>query len=108
MEDRGSKIEKCGLPERANTPVIVSSSVLKNPAQLQSSTLNPQSSIFDPRSSPPIGLLAGAGRFPIAFAEKARQQDIPVVCVGLRDLASPELIGLTRRFYWTGVAQLGR
>ena len=27
----------------------------------------------------PIGLLAGAGRFPILFAEKARQNGIPVV-----------------------------
>jgi UDP-2,3-diacylglucosamine hydrolase len=56
----------------------------------------------------PIGLLAGAGRFPIVFAEKARRLDIPVVCVGLRGLASPDLIELSHRFYWTGVAQLGR
>jgi DUF1009 family protein len=63
---------------------------------------------LDPRSSPPIGLLAGAGRFPIVFAEKARQAGIPVVCVGVRHAASPELIGLTYRFHWTGVAQLGR
>jgi DUF1009 family protein len=58
--------------------------------------------------SRPIGLLAGAGRFPIVFAEKARQQGIPVVCVGVRHSASPELIDLTHRFYWTRVAQLGR
>src|SRR5207248_7172196 len=63
---------------------------------------------FDPTPSRPIGLLAGAGRFPIVFAEKARQAGIPVVCVGVRDAASPELIGLTHRFHWTGVAQLGR
>src|SRR5438876_342750 len=81
----------------------------------RSSTFNPpsrtaalRSSILDPRSSLPIGLLAGAGRFPIVFAEKARQIGIPVVCVGVRDAASPELIGLTERFYWTGIAQLGR
>jgi len=62
----------------------------------------------DPQRSTPIGLLAGAGRFPIVFAEKARQVGIPVVCVGVRHSASPELIGLAHRFYWTRVAQLGR
>jgi UDP-2,3-diacylglucosamine hydrolase len=56
----------------------------------------------------PIGLLAGWGKFPIAFAEKARAVGIPVVCVGLRDMASPDLATLAHRFYWTGVAQLGR
>jgi DUF1009 family protein len=59
-------------------------------------------------SDAPIGLLAGAGRFPIVFAQKARQTGIPVVCVGVRDAASPELIGLSHRFHWTGIAQLGR
>ena len=60
---------------------------------------------LDTRSSHPIGLLAGAGRFPIVFAEKARQAGIPVVCVGVRDAASPELIHLAHRFHWTGVAR---
>jgi DUF1009 family protein len=55
-----------------------------------------------------IGLLAGSGRFPILFAEKARSLAIPVVCVGIRYEASPELAGLVSRFYWTGLAQLGR
>jgi DUF1009 family protein len=58
--------------------------------------------------SSPIGLLAGGGRFPIVFAQKARQLGIPVVCVGVRHSASPELIGLSHRFYWTRVAALGR
>jgi UDP-2,3-diacylglucosamine hydrolase len=57
---------------------------------------------------PPIGLLAGAGRFPIVFAEKARTMGIPVVCVGIRHAASPELAELVPRFYWSGVARLGR
>jgi DUF1009 family protein len=70
--------------------------------------LNPRSSTLDPQSSPPIGLLAGAGRFPIVFAEKAQQIGLPVVCVGVRHSASPELKGLAHKFYWTRVAQLGR
>jgi DUF1009 family protein len=53
-------------------------------------------------SHPPIGLLAGWGRFPIAFAEKAHSLDLPVVCVGIRGEASCELIPLVRRFHWSG------
>src|SRR5882724_5280003 len=56
----------------------------------------------------PVGLLAGSGRFPIVFAEKARRLGIPVVCVGIRHEASSELAGLVSRFYWAGVARMGR
>ena len=56
----------------------------------------------------PVGLLAGSGRFPIVFAEKARQMNIPVVCVGIRHEASPELAGLVTRFHWAGLARMGR
>jgi DUF1009 family protein len=56
----------------------------------------------------PIGLLAGWGRLPLYFVEKAQAVGIPVVCVGIRDMASPDLARLAHRFYWTGVAQLGR
>ena len=42
------------------------------------------------------------------FATKARQRGIPVVCVGIRDQAAPELTGLVDRFYWAGIARLGR
>jgi DUF1009 family protein len=55
----------------------------------------------------PVGLLAGAGRFPVAFAAKARALGIPVVCVGLKGLASEELVSLCRRFHWVGLAKLG-
>ena len=61
---------------------------------------------FTPRE--PVGLLAGSGRFPFAFAEKARGLGIPVVCVGIRHEASPELAALVDRFYWSGVARMGR
>jgi DUF1009 family protein len=56
----------------------------------------------------PIGLLAGWGRFPIAFVQKANSLGLPVVCVGIRGEASPELAGLVRRFYWVGPARIGR
>src|SRR5262249_34837099 len=32
----------------------------------------------------------------------------PVVCVGVKYEASPELAEMVHRFYWTGVARLGR
>lgn len=60
------------------------------------------------RTGEPVGLLAGWGRFPIVFAQKARSLGIPVVCVGIRDEASEELCGLADRFYWTGLTRLGR
>jgi len=56
----------------------------------------------------PVGLIAGGGRFPIAFAEKAGQIGLPVVCVGIRHEAAPELAGLVQHFYWAGVAKMGR
>jgi DUF1009 family protein len=62
----------------------------------------------EPLSSRPIGLLAGSGRFPVVFAEKARSLGIPVVCVGLRYEADPQLAQLVERYHWVGVAQLGR
>jgi DUF1009 family protein len=62
----------------------------------------------EPPTQEPIGLLAGYGRFPILFAEKARQLGLSIVCVGLNGEASPELEPLVHRFYWTGIAKLGR
>lgn len=55
----------------------------------------------------PIGLLAGSGRFPICFAEKARHVGLPVVCVGIRNEADPVLETMCDRFFWTGVARMG-
>src|SRR5437868_584263 len=59
-------------------------------------------------SSRPVGLLAGGGRFPVLFAEKTRQLGIPLVCVGIRHEADPELARLADRFHWCGIARLGR
>ena len=55
-----------------------------------------------------VGLLAGGGRFPIVFAERAQRLGIAVVCVGIRHEAAAELAGMVERFYWAGVARLGR
>jgi UDP-2,3-diacylglucosamine hydrolase len=55
----------------------------------------------------PVGLLAGAGRFPIVFAEKARELGLPVVCVGVKDMADPVLAALCPEFHWLKRASLG-
>jgi DUF1009 family protein len=73
--------------------------------------MNRHSSLITHQSSlitGPIGLLAGSGRFPIVFAEKARALGLPVVCVGIRHEAAPDLADRVARFYWSGVARLGR
>jgi len=55
-----------------------------------------------------LGIIAGWGRFPFLVAEGAKQAGRPVVIVGLRGLASPELKDYADRFYWSGVVRLGR
>jgi UDP-2,3-diacylglucosamine hydrolase len=57
----------------------------------------------------PIGLIAGWGRFPILFAQKAQSLNIPVVCVGIRGMADrAALEPHCHRFYWTRLASLSR
>jgi DUF1009 family protein len=55
----------------------------------------------------PIGLIAGAGRFPFMVAEGARSAGCRVVVIGLRGLTDPALASLADRFYWSGVVRLG-
>ncbi len=56
----------------------------------------------------PIGLIAGWGRFPIYFAEKAKRLGIPVICVGIRGMADrASLEPLVHRFYVSRMASLG-
>jgi DUF1009 family protein len=60
------------------------------------------------RPGEPVGLLAGWGRFPVAFAHKAREVGLPVVCVAMAGEASPELAGLVAQLHWCGPARLGK
>ncbi|MCU0702830.1 MAG: UDP-2,3-diacylglucosamine diphosphatase LpxI [Fimbriiglobus sp.] len=55
----------------------------------------------------PVGLIAGAGRFPITFAEKARTLGLPVVCVGVADMADPTLAPVCTEFHWLRRMSLG-
>jgi UDP-2,3-diacylglucosamine hydrolase len=54
-----------------------------------------------------LGLLAGSGRFPILFAEAARQEGYEVACVGIRYEAPDELRTLCHSFEPVSVSRLG-
>lgn len=64
--------------------------------------------LLEARRKHPIGLLAGNGRFPMIFAEKAHSLGLPLVTLGLRHEASPELARYSTHFYWTGLPRMGR
>lgn len=55
----------------------------------------------------PVGLLACAGNFPLAFARKARECGVPVVCVAVAGMADPALQDLCHQFYWLRRLSLG-
>jgi len=67
-----------------------------------------ESLLLEARRQRPIGLLAGSGRFPFVFAEKAHSLGLQLVTLGLHYEASPELARYSTHFYWAGVARLGR
>lgn len=71
-------------------------------------TLESIAPLASAKTNRPVGLLAGWGRFPILFAEKARERGLPVVCVGITDEASPNLAKLCDRFDWSHMFRLGR
>jgi DUF1009 family protein len=56
----------------------------------------------------PIGLLAGSGRFPIAFAKAARRQGESIFCIGVEGMASEELANHCDQYVTTGLARIGR
>jgi DUF1009 family protein len=60
-----------------------------------------------PGGREPVGLLACAGRFPIVFAEKARESKIPVVCLGVPGMADPVLKDICHEFHWLNRLSLG-
>lgn len=59
-------------------------------------------------SGPPIGLIAGQGRLPLAVAEGIRAAGRQVACVGLRDQFDEALPNLCDQFTTAGIIQLGR
>lgn len=55
-----------------------------------------------------VGLLAGAGRFPISFAEAARKQGHHVYGVGVMGMAPPELREICYSYVEAPLARIGR
>ncbi|QDT38333.1 LpxI family protein [Stratiformator vulcanicus] len=55
-----------------------------------------------------IGLLAGAGRFPIVFAEAARREGHVVVGMGIRGMVWPELESACDHFREESIGKVGR
>jgi DUF1009 family protein len=56
-----------------------------------------------------VGLLAGAGRFPLAFADAAKRQGLHVYCVGVSGMADEEQLRAVCHWYAdTPLARLGR
>jgi DUF1009 family protein len=54
------------------------------------------------------GLIAGNGKFPFLILEAARSQGIDMAVIALREEASPELEGITRRLHWVSLGELSR
>lgn len=61
-----------------------------------------------PKTSTRIGVIAGAGKFPILVLEGAKRAGCHVTVVGLRGLADRELAARADVFHWAGVARIGR
>lgn len=59
-------------------------------------------------TTPRIGLLAGAGRFPIAFAQAARNQGYSVFGIGVPGLASEELSHICDYYTTASLGRFGR
>ena len=55
-----------------------------------------------------IGLLAGAGRFPVLFAEAARRQNFAVYGAGILGMTSPDLAETCHRFRAIPLARMGK
>src|SRR5438128_1799015 len=58
-------------------------------------------------SPPPLGLIAGNGRFPFLVAAAARRAGRRVVVVAIKEEAAPELQSEADELHWVGLGQLG-
>jgi len=68
----------------------------------------PKLRIASAGSDPRIGLLAGAGRFPVVFAEAAKREGYAVHCVGVEGLFPEELRAICDTLSAIPLAKIGR
>jgi len=59
-------------------------------------------------AAPPLGLIAGNGRFPFLVAAGARRAGRRVVAVAIREEAAAELADAVDEIHWVSLGQLGR
>lgn len=71
-------------------------------------TLHTDLTAVAPPESGWVGLVAGAGRFPITFAQAARKQGLKVYGLGVQGMASDELADSCDRFATAGLARMGK
>lgn len=55
---------------------------------------------------PRIGLIAGSGRFPLEFADSARQGGHQVIAVAIEEETSPDLAGRVEEIRWLRMGEL--
>lgn len=55
-----------------------------------------------------LGIIAGAGAFPMMVLEGARRAGCQVTVIGLRGLARPDLADRADHFCWSGLARVGQ
>jgi UDP-2,3-diacylglucosamine hydrolase len=60
------------------------------------------------KESPPVGLIAGNGRFPILVAQAARQAGRRMIAVAHRGETLPELEPLVDRIHWIRLGEFGK
>lgn len=53
-----------------------------------------------------LGLIAGAGDFPLLFANTAKTKGIALVCIALKDETSPEVEKLVDKIYWISFGEV--
>jgi DUF1009 family protein len=55
-----------------------------------------------------FGLIAGTGRFPLLFAQSAKNHGVEIIAVAHKGQTLPELESLVKKIYWIKVGQLGK
>jgi len=54
-----------------------------------------------------LGIIAGAGKFPLMVLEGAKRAGCQVTVIGLKGLAAADLMAHADEFHWSGIARLG-
>ena len=57
---------------------------------------------------PPIGLIAGYGRFPLLYADNLRRQGYRVFCAAIREETDPGIADRVDELVWLRLGQLGK